>query len=116
GNRRNHVCSSMKSSAAAGRVKRRAPRDRAPTQIPFMIKSTVASLIPRANLRPCRAIAASTVLWLLLPVSLSAQIGQQEYAERRNTLGEMMQGGGVLLVRGASAPERDYMEFHQTPP
>src|SRR5690606_29639127 len=47
---------------------------------------------------------------------LHAQISAEEYADRRARLAAAMPGDGVLIVRGARAPEFDYIEFHQTPP
>lgn len=71
----------------------------------------------RARRRLPRTLAtAAVVLAVLAPVSAGAQISQAEYAARRDALVRSMPGDGVLLVRGAPAPARDYLEFHQTPP
>jgi len=58
---------------------------------------------------------AALLTALALPASLDAQIPQEEYATRRASLARMMSGDGVILVRGATAPAQDYMEFSQSP-
>ena len=55
----------------------------------------------------------ATVILLAAPVS--AQITNQEYAERREALAAQLEEGLVLAV-GSAAPPQDYIPFHQNSP
>jgi Xaa-Pro aminopeptidase len=51
---------------------------------------------------------------LLLPLSLSAQFTQREYASRREALLAKLPDG-IVLALGAPEPKADYLEFEQNP-
>lgn len=83
--------------------------------IRIMIRNLPRPARTRLSTRAVQLLLAGVLATISSPALLDAQIEQREYAARREALGRAMPGDGVLLVRGSSAPERDYMAFHQTP-
>ena len=57
-------------------------------------------------------LATALLVTALLPLSLSAQITQAEYAARREALAALI-GDGVLAALGSPEPEEDYISFFQ---